>query len=484
MKKHEPQPAKVNYFFGDCWKDVGKFFRISWQETKEAIWKKKVDFERGKGIRSLEGAKDMLICLCVILFGCSAFFVVSILFSVISAVVLLVVYMAILVIWLLDRLFLLKNHIFVACPECKNKIPLPIYVCPSCGTQHTRLMPGKYGLLKRKCECGAKIPTHFLTGRGNLDAICPFCNKVLKGSESVPLMIPVVGGRSAGKTAFITAFSHDFIERIAPSKGIQVTHYSPDSERFYENEIHTDYINGTTRMTQTELDSRKASSKAFSFFVENNKLKPKRMIQLYDVDGESFVSHGENEVQQQYSYCHGVVLILDPLTMPDIRNALDDTVDDRDKNSVGTRDSDEVLDALTNLVREITGKKSTDMSKFPLAVVISKCDIQGVDEYVSDVKIKQTLAAKGLKPDAYMDVEDALCRKLLKEHGLSGLVSNVEMNFKNNRFFACSAIGHTRENGSYAPRGVNEPMEWIIGCADKGMGSAWNDTKFGARVEL
>ena len=41
---------------------------------------------------------------------------------------------------------------------------------------------------------------------------------------------------------------------------------------------------------------------------------------------------------------------------------------------------------------------------------------------------------------------------------MESFVNAIEMKFKNNRFFAASAIGHTR-CWSYNPVGVLEPME-------------------------
>ena len=379
---------------------------------------------------------------------------------------------------------MLRNHIFVGCPNCKEKFLIPTYLCPTCGAKHTKLVPGKYGLFHRTCNCGTKIPSHVLTKRGTLDALCPKCGWTLKGAESVPLYVPIVGGRSAGKTAYITAFSYQFIEEVAPRNGLVVSHYNDEYEAFYKNDITSDYLGGTTRMTRTEMDINKASSKAFGFFVESKKLKPKRLIQLYDVAGESFIENTENELQLQYQYCHGIVFILDPLSIPAIRNYIDESVDERDRNSVGTIDSEMVLDAFMNKLREITGQSSTESSATPIAVVISKQDIRILNPFIGEDLIGEVLDTHGLNMDAYLDAEDAVCRKFLKENGLANFVSNIEMKFKNNRFFTCSAIGHVRENGKYNPKGVLEPIEWIFGLADPNVKSVWNEHRFGKKIEL
>ena len=81
--------------------------------------------------------------------------------------------------------------------------------------------------------------------------------------------------------------------------------------------------------------------------------------------------------------------------------------------------------------------------------------------------------------DSYMDVQDNIIRQFLNDNGMAGFVNNIDLKFKNNRYFICSAIGHTREAGRYNPKGVLEPMEWIFQKADQAMKNVWNEHKFG-----
>ena len=76
------------------------------------------------------------------------------------------------------------------------------------------------------------------------------------------------------------------------------------------------------------------------------------------------------------------------------------------------------------------------------------------------------------------DVIDHLYRKFLKENEMESFVNAIEMKFKNNRFFAASAIGHTRDAGAYNPVGVLEPMAWICTKADKKLASLWVKGKY------
>lgn len=478
MKK-EAQPAKISYFFGPGWKELWLFIKKFWGYNQEDIKKRAEKVETGKGIMSLSGAGRLLSCFSLILFGTLFFILISSAVSLILGMAFLLVYALLFILWSVDRLYLFRMGIFVACPNCKNKHLIPTYICPNCGVKHTRLTPGKYGGLYRTCNCGQKIPSHFLTKRGKLAAECSKCGFSLSGTGSKPICIPVIGGRSSGKTAYINAFSYDFIEKAAPRNGLSVSHYNDETKRFYEQEITPDYMGGTTRMTKTETDLKRASAKTFGFILQGKKLKPDRLIQIYDVAGESFVENTENEEQLQYTYCHGIILILNPLSIPVIRNYLDEGIDEIDKSSVGTLDVDLVLDAFMNKLREITGQSPASVFHVPIAVVISKSDIAILDKFIGEEIISDFMTEKGLGMESYSAVEDRICRKFLADNGLAGFVNSIDMKFKNNRYFKCSSIGHTREEGRYNPKGVLEPMEWIFQTVDSGLRDVIHENTFG-----
>lgn len=478
MKKNA-QPAKLSYFFGPGWRNLGTFIKRFWTLNREDIKKRAQKVENGKGIMSFSGAVNLMACFSLAVFGTFFFGVISLTISVVLGIAFLVAYVVVFLIWLLDRINLIGKGVFVACPNCKSKYRIPTYICPQCGAKHTNLTPGKYGMFYRKCNCGKKLPSHFMIQRGSLDAECPKCGAALSGTGSRPLCVPVIGGRSSGKTAYITAFSYDFIEKAAPRNGIEIRQYNEAAARFYRTNIRNDYWGGTTRMTETETDLRRSSSKAFSFIVHHKKMHPDRLIQIYDVAGESFVDNTENEKQLQYSYCQGIVFMLDPLSIPAVRNYMDESISDIDKESVGTLDVDLVLDSFLNKLRQITGQSTTAVFNVPIAIVISKGDIRTLEKYIGDGKISDYMTEHGLDMDSYTEIEDRVCREFLMENGLAGFVNNIDMKFKNNRYFKCSAIGHTREAGKYNPKGVLEPMEWIFQMADSGMKSIWQEHQFG-----
>lgn len=481
-RKKVDDPAKVNYFFGPGWKQLGAFLAKFWELNKEDVRKRKEKLEnKGKHKLSLQGMGGLIYSLSMVIFGTLFFVLLGGGVSVILAAFFLLFYVLMFVIWLTDRIYLLTNRIFVACPSCKEKSLIPAYVCPSCGARHQMLAPGRYGGLYRRCNCGAKLSSHFLTKRSQLEAHCPHCDMVLNGVESRPICVPIVGGRSAGKTAFITAFAHDFIESEAPRAGLAITHYSDETRNYYENVICSDYVSGQTHMTATENDINAVSSKAFSFIIADKKLHPDRLVQVYDVAGESFVNQSENEQQLQYNYCHGIVFIIDPLSIREIYNRLDETADVRDAQSLGTEDLTMVLDAFLNKLRVVTGKSESKKMDVPLALVISKCDLPILQEDLGEDRIEEMVnAAPEGSEISRLAAQEELCRQFLREY-MPDFMQNVDMKFEKYRCFCCSAIGHTRETGKFEPKGVLDSMEWIFSEADADLQHVWNRHSFAAK---
>ena len=481
MRKNKAQPAYKSYFFGQGFRDIGTAIQKSWLQNAITA---KTYYERysEEGLMSLKGVYNLFCALSVVSFGTVFFAMISAIMVVFVSVFFLLVYIGFSAAWLFDRAYLMRKKIFTACNECKTKSLIPTYICPKCHARHTNLTPGVYGILKRTCNCGQKLPTTFFNGRKKLQAICPACleeGKVtyLNDRESRPLCVPVVGGRSVGKTAYITAFSKRFVEFVAPDSGLDIEFYNSAKEGIYA-EIKADYAHGSTRMTVRPQDITQSSSISFSFFVKHKSLKPERLMHIYDIAGEVFTDNNENEVQRQYEYCQGIIFMLDPFSIPTVRARYDSRLTPQDRAGIGTADINGIINVFINKLREVTGLSDRRMSNVPIAIVIGKTDSGGLHQEFSGEKIEEL---QFLNPDLEIgknDAVDYLCRKFLRDNEMEGFVNAINMKFKHNRFFAASAIGHTRDAGAYNPVGVLEPMEWICSRTDPQLAKLWVKGKY------
>jgi len=489
-----PQPAKKSYYFGKGYIDLLNTIKGAWQRNFASLQKYKDNIGNSRAMGDGKAKFVFLLILnvlamvSVLIFGSVITAAVSLINIVVLLVFMLFVYIGFSIIWLVDRVYLIRKKIFTACHECKEKSLIPTYICPKCGAKHTNLTPGVYGILKRTCvgenpgsHCGEKLPTTFFNGRRNLDAVCPYCSISLMDRESVPICIPVVGGRSVGKTAFITAFSKEFIDNVVPARSWDIEFYNDKKEEIYK-EIEQDYLNGSTRMTDRSQDINKASSISFSFFVKGKEFTPERLVHVYDIAGEVFTDNNENEIQKQYEYCQGIVLMIDPFSIPSVRNRCEDQLTAEDIAGIGKADINGIVDSFLNKLREVTGLSDQKMSSVPLAVVIGKIDSAGLTEEIGDAAINKKMSQQPEIFTDYYDTQDYLCRQFLKDNGMENFINNVDLKFKGNRYFSCTAIGHARDRGKYNPQGVLQPMQWIFGKADRKMSQVWNDVKFSKKI--
>lgn len=476
-----PQPAKKSYFFEKGYQDMGNTIKGAWARNWASIGRYKDNLEdlgdKGKVGKLFFGILNVLAIVAVVVCGSIITAVITLANIAVLVVFMGIVYIGFTVIWLVDRLYLIRKKIFTACHECKEKSLIPTYICPGCGAKHTNLTPGVYGILRRKCSCGEKLPTTFFNGRKSLEAECPRCGHRLMDRESRPICIPVVGGRSVGKTAFITAFARDFIEQVAPQKGFEIEFYNKQKENIYR-EITQDYAAGSTRMTARSNDVNTASSVSFSFFVKNPAFSPERLVHIYDIAGEVFTDNRENEVQKQYEYCQGIILIIDPFAIPSIRYRYEELLTPEDVAGIGKADINTIIDSFLNKLREVTGLSDNKMATVPLAVVVSKIDCAGLEQDVGALAVNKLMRAEPDRFKNFFDTQDYLCRKFLRENGMESFLNSVGIRFKTNRFFACSAIGHSRDRGQYRPENVLPLMEWLFRSADPKMGQLWHDNDF------
>jgi GTPase SAR1 family protein len=485
------QPSRKSYFFGKGYRDLGNTIADAWLRNFQSIGKYKdhishLDFAGGKIISFFGFVINGLAILAVFIFGSAITLIMTLANIIILLSFMLLVYAVFSLIWTIDRIYLIKNKIFTACHECKEKSLIPTYLCPKCGAKHTNLTPGVYGILKHTCTgngsgpCGAKLPAVFFNGRRELQAECPHCGHPLMDRETVPLCIPVVGGRSAGKTAFITAFSRDFIEEVAGKKKWEIIPYNSEKSAIY-SEILKDYNTGSTRMTERSLDRNKASSVSFSFFIKAPEFNPERLIHIYDIAGEVFTYNNENEVQKQYEYCHGIVFVLDPFAIPAVRYKYEHQLSPEDIAGIGSADINGIINSFLNKLREVTGLQEQTMSSIPLALVINKIDSGGIGNEIGKTAVTRMMKPGSTGYGDFYDTQDYLCRKFLIDNGMEGFLNNITVKFRKNRFFACSAIGHSRDRGAYRPEGVMPAMQWLFNNADTTMLRVWNDINFSGK---
>ena len=457
----DPQPAKVSYFFGKGYTDLINTIKESWSKNLYSAGEQFSE-ARDKGLFTFSGGMNLIAAISIFTFGSIITAVTTLIHVAVLLLVFACIYIGFSVLWFIDRLYIMINKIKNACPnpDCQASFLIPVYECPVCGAKHTKLVPGKYGILKRTCLCGTKLPTTFLNGRGKLKAYCPKCDTALSGdTASRQYAFPVIGGPSVGKTCFINMAIDQIMNEIAPVNGWEMRFISEIEEKDHDRAMKS--LSQGVRLMKTEMDSLSA----YQLMLKLPNEKVNRRIYIYDISGEKFSSSSDVQNNLAYSYADGFIFIIDPLTLSQFAMEVEDKID---LNAYGasSKDFEDILNIMLINLEKMFGLKDKDTVKRNLAVVINKLDIPTLEEKIGDPAVQQYLMNDSNNCKNYIDARDAACRNFLEEYGAGNFVRTAEAKFKNVRYFTCSALGHNHEGQPYEGKNVVAPVMWLLQHTD------------------
>jgi len=359
------------------------------------------------------------------------------------------------IIILSDRLYCMINAIANHCPVCQSHFYMPTYNCPSCNVEHTRLRPGIYGILYRKCNCGKKLPTTFFNGRQKLQAICPDCKSNVKGGGlQASWCIPVVGGPSSGKTCYINMTMMSLEKNSKSKYGL---------EFIYENNGLDEYEENSNRLSKGYLPEKTTDHRLRYYqFSLTPKKATKQLISLCDVAGELFdLKTGGKEITKQigFRFANAFILILDPLSIEAYRNEVSKSIKINDyKGSV--QPLDEMLDTFVGTLQNMFSIKASSMLNTDVAVVITKNDIPGLDIKIGRNAILKKSPSNDQK--TIYETQNKLSEQFLREYNEDSFINNLKSRFKNIQFFTCSSLGHIENGQPFVAANVEEPFFWLV----------------------
>ena len=446
----EKQPAIKSYFFEKGYKDLRNTIREGWQTNLSEARDNFNQFET-----TLPGAFHFGVGVSIIVFGSIVFGLTSLVHILLLLAVAGVIYFAFSVIWGADKLYRAVNKIFVACPHagCYHNFDIPVYHCPNCGVGHTRLHPGPYGILKRTCQCGAKLPQTFLNGRKKLYATCPKCEQPIDAKESRPIVIPVIGAPSVGKTCFVTSLVHQLKEDIAPRDEMLFEFTDEVSKLSYERNL------ATFEVGSTPLKTVEAQPTAINIFLQPKNQTLRRILYLYDPAGEAYLDTTNTQVHRFYNYFHGAFFLIDPFSIPDFHHEYADQID---TNSVrpSTEPLEDVYDRIIINLEKNFGIKPHQKVKAPFAVLLTKVDVADLEDKFGESAGQRIQESDPEKFKTLGEAQHEACREFLEEYGMGYMLDRFDAKFKNYRFFAVSSAGSNSQ-------GVEEPLRWLFQHIDR-----------------
>ena len=469
------QPAYKTYFFRDAFIDLKDIISETWNVCKKYS---KLTINRIKSIiigiikclsadvnaepfwirlplRALKTLISIVLgtpivlsmVLAIIFSGTFCLIVILIHYSIVFISISVIVIIVKIFNWL-ELLNMIKSHIFMVCPSCYKKFSLPIYLCSECNVEHTKLVPGEYGIFKRKCECRHSIPTLLLNGKNKLPSKCPICDYPLISDIGVTINAhySIIGGESSGKSSFLKAsmivlseLSGDHFEISFPYEKDNIT-FEIDKRNFEKGEL-------PSKITVEE------EQRAFLAKIQHNKkgfFLKRKVSHLIYIYKDRELTNGNNDSKtsnEYYEYINGIFFIVDPFSIHTIKTEYSQKITNFFENATPSQNSPkDVFNYMMQNLEEKAQKKNSFSKnrkyKIPIAVIITKSDLLGLDIDNSSESVRNWL---------------------YKQTQQDNLVPNLESKFTDVRYFSCSSLGHIPSEASkFTPKDIKEIWDWML----------------------
>jgi hypothetical protein len=474
MKLYEPQPARLIYAYDKGWKVMGYVWKNVFARTnteassyykRASAWKLNANYETSK-------IKKFWIMSAVV--GAVLAGTFQYLTAIFIVVAFILIQFSILISWMFISTILIiclsvvnfiygsYHKIFYRCPYCHVQMDIPIYVCPNCATEHSRLWPSVYGVFHHRCNtCKTNLPTLDIVGRKKIVKKCVACNRPLNKDigSLINLHIPIVGGPSTGKSNFIFMALYKFIEEYAPSRGYKVE--ISDEKQLQEYQFNLKLLlSGKPLLKTTEL-----VPDAYNISIKGPGENIGKIVYFYDPAGEAYLDEDSAQQQGYQRWAHGILFIIDPFSIELFRQRNKDEVE-RLQESVRPSQLD-VRSAYERMLTVLETRFGLERGKSfnqPIAVVLTKIDALSLDEQIGRVAAKNFIS---LMPERGLEVDavDLLVRQFLIDNQLDNLVRDLQLQFENVKFFSCSALGRIPDKNSQTPFDpvyVIEPVLWLF----------------------
>jgi hypothetical protein len=414
--------AKPSYFYGPARSDLRYVWQVTWSRWRaSAEWwgdwltdlpdgdaplEVTMPFVAGVGIGSLAGLAPSALLM-------GAVWLVSEVLVDFAAVSARCVALALRGI---DTTKLRAKNIRLRCISCFQPIPYPAYQCPRCETIHWDIRPSRYGVLRRTCECGKRMPTSLLFGSAKLNALCPYraCKQPLeyRPGEIPEVMLPLFGAKGAGKTLLLWGIDK------ALRQSVRVEYGTPDTTaRLRELD---EAIAAGAPVPATPAVSPK------TYVLRLHIGRRQRILQLPDPAGELFYDSGRSADLRYLGAASTFILVIDPLS---IARFWDNLTSARRDQLMAYRSEAPHPDLVYQQTADRIAQFGSRHARRRLAIVFSRADLVGREEG------PQVGDAAGIR------------RWAEEELGLGGLLRDAEQDFPKKMTLFHTARFDTAENG-------------------------------------
>jgi hypothetical protein len=307
-----------------------------------------------------------------------------------------------------------------------------------------------------RCDCGAATRP-----------VCPNCHSDLpqRFTEARSRSMGLIGTKAAGKSNFIAVALHELEHRVGPRFNGSLMLLDDASRQRVDQELMPRLYGEGVVLRATS--SARSDVRVREPLVARLTLGPvdrssQSNLVFFDSAGEDLGSLDLLEREARYiTQSHGLILLVDPLQIPAVRDELEGSVELPDE----VFDAYQMLGRVSALLRETRAIPAGKPIDVPLALTVSKFD--AVRPLLSEAHPVFSLPAH----DGRFDPQVARSISAAVRSDLAGwlgerLDAYVRQEFAHSSYFGVSALGaspvDSRLPNGVAPHRVEDPVLWLL----------------------
>jgi len=357
------------------------------------------------------------------------------------------------------------------CPRCFEMQELDDveYVCVNTSREKncTRAMEKR----PFKPEGKSKNPKCDVCGQPLTTKVCPKCNFELPLSIATTKNYPIaiIGAKETGKSNYVAVLINQLKNEIGRSFDCSLMACGDKTLNRYKSDFYDPLYRHKTCVRGS--DAGDVEPLIYSLlFQRKGKLFKKSVndavsLTFFDTAGENLNSMATMQTHNRYlSHASGIILLLDPLQLPSVREELEGKIRLPEENT----DVNTILSRTIEIIRSGTGLTNLT-KKIDIPIAISFTKIDAVDELIDPASCLKNDSAhirKGIfdKKD-FNDASEEMQSLVESWLGVE-LYQTVSMHFKNFGFFGLSALGSNPDVDNRIPKfrpfRVADPFLWVL----------------------
>jgi hypothetical protein len=371
------------------------------------------------------------------------------------------------------------------CPQTPDAVLESFWNRPS--TPMGRAFPANDEEFKRARRFGGFLREAMcpMCTRPTRNRICPICHEKLNPytGDCHTLVIGVIGAKEAGKSHYITSLIHELRSTGADYLKRRLRAANDHTMHRFDREFYG-YVFGRRQTIPATVSARVNREvrmpltyylrlmgtkwwgrilRRFGVRVNDDAVLRDITLSFFDTAGEDLNAEDTMRIENRYIYnSHGLVLLLDPLQLPPVRERLQGRIPLPAQNAE-TRD---IIHRTANLICAACGiPKGDGRIPVPIALAFSKSDAIASLIPKDHPALSSPYYENRYDLRQHAVVQEAAAN-LLSEWGAGDLLDALKADFSTYGLFFVSSLGCTPDNTgripNLQPHRVLDPFLWLL----------------------